>query len=335
MAEPAPAEVESRLGLRVAGLSCGRCGGALEVETGVRVVECPFCGMRSLAVGDRGLRRFAVEPRVDANAARQALRRWLKAGWNKHSALDREAEIGEAFLCFLPFFRVQADAVGYAFGTVRKRRTSNGKTRTVEVDVERPVERHLDRTFAAVNVAEWGVQRVDLTGDPLVPFDGAALERRGMVFTPTVSETAVREAALADFAAASDPASGMHKVRFRFLDTLRERMSTIHYPLWVIRYRFRGRSYQAVIDGEDGTLAYGKAPGNDLYRALTLVGSQAAACFAGTTALQSEAGIWSLVVGGVFFFGIFAWGWRRFRYGAVVEEGSGKVSTRRRRRSRR
>ncbi|MEM7480568.1 MAG: hypothetical protein AAF481_05300 [Acidobacteriota bacterium] len=316
-------EVDDRLAPRVAGLGCPNCGASMEVAPGVRVVTCPFCASRSLATGDRGTRRFAVEPRIDAEAARRALHRWLARGWSKDPKLRREAEMGEAFLCFLPFFRVEADAVGMALGVVRERRTVNGKTRTVEKDVERLVERHLDQTFAAVNVSEWGVSQVDLTGDPLVPYDGGALERQGMVFPPTVSETTVRRQALENFATQVDPASGLHRVRFRLLDTLRDRLSVIHYPLWIVRYRFKGRSYQGVIDGEDGSLSFGKAPGNDWFRALALVGSQALACFAITTGIQSDTGGFGWVLGGAIFLGAFRWGWRKFRYGAVVIEGTG------------
>lgn len=315
---------------RVTGLSCPSCGGTLEVAPGLRVVTCPFCDTPLLAVGEVGIRRFAVAAEVDAERAREVTRGWWRRGWNKDPRLAREAETAEAFLCFLPFFRVEADAIGYAFGTEQRRRTvgsgNNRRTETYEVDVERRAEKHLDETFPAVNVAEWGVQRVDLGGDRLLPYDGEALGRQGMVFPPTASESAILSAALAAFAEQADPARGLHRVRFRFLETLRERLTVVHYPLWVVRYRFRDRSYQTLIDAQDGELAYGKAPGNDLYRALMLVGTQAATCFVATTALQwgdtSHDHGWIFLLAALCF-GVIGWGWRKFRYGGVVVEGTG------------
>ena len=165
---------------------------------------------------------------------------------------------------------------------------------------------------------------MDLVGDPLVPFNQALLDRLGMVFPPTGSERKVKQAAIEAFKRSADPASGLKRVRFRFLETLRERLSVVYYPLWVVRYRFRERSYQILVDAEDGSLAYGKAPGNDLYRALMLVGTEAVAAFLGTTALQwMGGGLGPLVFVGAIAFAIVFWGWRRFRYGGVVEEGSG------------
>ncbi len=319
---------------RVTGLSCPACAGVLEVETGLRVLACPYCGTHLLVGGETGVRRFAVEPKLDAAAAREAALRWLGSGWNKDRRLPKEAELAESFLCFLPFFRVEADAVGIALGTEERQRTvgsgKNRRTQTYEVDVERVVERPCDSTFAAVQVAEWGVQRVNLAGDRLLPFDAGALERAGMVFPPTRSENEAREGALAQFRQETDPGKGLKRVRFRYQAMLRERMSVIYYPLWVVRYRFRGRSYQVVVDAEDGGIAYGKAPGNDLYRALMLVGSEAAACFIGTSVVQhgwsSDDGCGAVIGALVVAVVILGWGWKRFRWGGEVVEGTGVVA---------
>jgi hypothetical protein len=294
------------------------------VDSGARVVHCAFCQTPLLATSRLGARRFAVVPRFDADAARGAARGWLGSGWNKDRSLPRDAVLGEAFLCYLPFFRVVADAIGWALGTEERTRGSGKNRRTVEVDVEKSVERRFDRTYPAVNVAELGVQEVALGGDRLVAFDADALERSGMVFVPTRSEAEVRDAALAAYKAEADPASGLKRVRFRFLETVRDELTVVYYPLWVVRYRFRNRSYQAVVDAEDGTLAYGKAPGNDLYRALVLVGTEAVVCYAGTTLAQhADNGCGATMAAAVFGFIALAWAWRRFRYGGVVEEGSG------------
>jgi hypothetical protein len=323
-----PREVPHRLSESVRGLSCPNCGGGIRIATGLRVVECSFCATRLLVLSELGVRRFAVDPRIEAGRAREITRRWLTTGLNKDRRLGREAAIGEAFLSFLPFFRVQADCIGFALGTEQRRRVvGSGKNRrveTYEVDVERRVEKSHDRTYPAVNVAEWGIRKVDLAGDPLVAYDSELLDRLGMVFPVTLSERAVKEAAIASFRQASDPASGLKKVSFRFLETLRERLSVVYYPLWIVRYRFQERSYQVLVDAEDGSLAYGKAPGNDLYRASMLVLTEAAVAFVGTTLVQwfgGEAGP-LIVVAGLAAVALM-WGWRRFRYGGVVEEGSG------------
>ena len=55
----------------------------------------------------------------------------------------------------------------------------------------------------------------------------------------------------------------------------RPRLGLVYYPLWVVRYLYRGRSFQVVVDGYSGEALYGKAPGNSWYRAAVLVGGMA------------------------------------------------------------
>lgn len=324
------AEVPHRLSDRVAGLTCPNCAGSLDVASGLRVVFCDYCRTPLLVANELGARRFAVEPTLGADRARTVAREWLSKGMRKDPKLRTEARIGEALLCFLPFFRVQADCLGIALGTELRRRTvgtgKNRRVETYEVDVERKVGKSHDRTYPAVDVSEWGIQRVDLVGDPLVPFDSGLLSRLGMVFEPTGSEQSVFNEAIQRFRNATNPAAGLKKVRFKFLETVRERLSVIYYPIWVVRYHYRERAYQILVDAQDGSLAYGKAPGNDFYRAAMLVLAEAGAAFVATTALQL-AGQGCLAVAVVFGIGlsIVLWGWKHFRYGGVVIEGSGVV----------
>ena len=222
---------------------------------------------------------------------------------------------------------MEADCIGIALGTEQKTRTvGSGKrrrTETYEVDVERTMQRSFDLTYPALNVCEWGVQRIQLHGDILVAYDMTSLERLGMVFPPSGSESSVRAAALERIRLDADPGRGLYRLRFKFVETLRERLSVVYYPLWLVQYVFRGRSYQILIDAEDGSLSYGKAPGNDLYRALMLVCSQAVVLFVATTALQIAGnGPFLWVVAGLAMIGL-RWGWRRFRHGGVVIEGNG------------
>ncbi len=311
---------------RIQGLSCPKCGGAVEADAGQRVVTCPFCQTALLALGDLGVRRFSLQPKIEAAAARDRAKAWLSSGFNKDQGLASGAEMGDAMLVFLPFFRVQADVLGYVLGVEQRHEGSGNNRRTVLVNVERQVNRGFDRTFAAVSVEEWGVSTVRLPAAPaLAPFDEESLQRQGMVFAPTVSESETAAAALAGYKAEADPGKNLKEVRFRFLETVRERLSVLYVPLWAVRYRYRNRSYTVLIDAGDGTLAYGKAPGNDFYRAVMMVGAQAGACFLGTTALQySDDGgcVMFALVGALF---LLIAGWRRFRYGGEVVEGSGVV----------
>ena len=64
--------------------------------------------------------------------------------------------------------------------------------------------------------------------------------------------------------------------------------------------------------------------GNDLYRALMLVATQAITLFIGTTIIRVlGGGFGPLMFVGIPILAILLWGWRKFRYGGVVVEGTG------------
>jgi hypothetical protein len=182
----------------------------------------------------------------------------------------------------------------------------------------------------AADMAEFGVHRVDLTGDEVVALDDELLRSRGMVFRPTRSLSELGERLGARALEDAKRRHGLDRVSFSWLTSVRRRAALLYYPLWVVRYGFRGRTYQVLIDAEDGSLAFGKAPGNHLYRAASLVASCAGAAFVGTTVLQnagvflrSDDGLTGLGVVGLTLAGLVYWGYRQFRHGGVVEEGSG------------
>ena len=291
---------------------------------------CRYCGTPVAVVGEPGVVRLMVLNRIDRSEAGLAVRRWLSKGVRKAPALRREARITEAFLAFFPFVRARLDVVGWVLGFREHRRKRGNRWVTEREPVEVQVERSVDRTMASADMAEFGVHRVHLAGDDILPLDDELLRSRGMVFRPQRTPAEVGER-LTQLALQKIEASGTaDHVTFSWFAPIRKRIAVVYYPLWVIRYGFRGQTYQVLIDAEDGTLAFGKAPGNHLYRALSLVGACAGACFVGTTLLQhggflmrSDNGLIGLGVVGLALAGFVAWGYRQFRQGGVVEEGTG------------
>ncbi len=323
----AAADASSRV---LKGLTCASCGGTLHVAEGWTNVTCRYCDTPLAVLGERGVVRLMVLERIDRQRAGEVVHRWLSTGIRKAPALRREARVEEAFLAWFPFVRLRVDLVGWVLGMNRKRVKRGDRWVTVEEPVELQVERPVEQNVPAGEMAEFGVHRVDLAGDELLPLDEELLRRRGMVFrlnrTPEELARALAERVVEGTAGVVRP----HRVTFRWLAAIRRRVSVVHYPLWVFRYGFRGRTYQVVVDAEDGSVAFGKAPGNHLYRALSLVGATAGAAFIGTTFLQNmdvilrgEGSLGALGIVGAVLLVLLRWGYVQFRHGGVVEEGTG------------
>jgi hypothetical protein len=156
-----------------------------------------------------------------------------------------------------------------------------------------------------------------------------------MLFNIISSEKEVTDIAKNQFVEEAVNSVKVDQITFQHNDLVRPNVSIVYYPLWVVRYLYKGRTYQVVVDGEDGTICYGKAPGNNLYRAVagifgTAVGTYLITFFGifGIIGDGDSAKAALVVYALAFIFGIIIilWGFKKFRYGGEIEEGTGIVA---------
>jgi len=316
------------------GITCPACSGELDLREGIKTFNCKYCGTLLIARGADGVVKYYVPRKIQRNIAIQKTFDWLGKGFSKARGLKKTAKLEDAFLVFIPYWRVRADVIGWVFGKERRTKTVNGRTTTYYVDVEKKIQKTYDNTYAACDVAELGVRTVNLLGDELRPVNFEELQSEGMLFNIISSEKEITDIAKSEFV--NDAVNSVHvdQITFQHNDLVRPNVSIVYYPLWIVRYNHNGRTYQVVVDGEDGSICYGKAPGNNLYRAVagilgTAAGSYLLTFFA-IFGMLGESDSAEIVLGifiFIFILGIILmiWGYRKFRYGGEIEEGTGII----------
>jgi len=311
------------------GMNCPNCAGMVPIPEGQAIVQCPYCDLRSFVRGERGLRRYQAPRRVDREHAAQAWRGFLTSSMAIARNAAKQARLQEAFVAYLPFWASWAHVMGWVFG--QEKVGSGDDTRYEPREVK--IAQDMVWNGAACDVGEFGVQEVSLYGKALEPFDYDGLHASGMVFEPIGSESEARQSAQRDFLGRVRSMADLDKVAQVFVRQVRERMGLVYYPLWIMRYLYRGRSFQVVVDGNTGQVLYGKAPGNTWYRAAVLVGGMAlgallavdGAAGAGLLAFNVDDGEGTLallgVAGGavVAGAGLMLGAYRKFRYGEEYE----------------
>jgi DNA-directed RNA polymerase subunit RPC12/RpoP len=310
----------------ISGLTCPNCSGTLDVREGQRIIKCPYCDARALVKGESGLARYQVARRVSREQAAQAVRGFW-SGLNKAMDLPARARLDELFLAYLPYWRARAQVAGWVFG--EKKITSKNSTRYEPR--EKQIMEEMEWTGAAGDVAEFGVNSLNLRGVQFAAYDPEALHAEGMVFEPTGSLTDAQDAAHTGWAGRSKTKSGLDRIAQTFLRFLREALSLVYYPLWVARYTYRNRAYQVVVDGQNGRVLYGKAPGNIFFRALMLVGGTAIGSFVmvdglalaiailGSSRSSDDDAGWLVVVPVVAGAALIGGGYKLFRWGEEIE----------------
>ncbi|MGB9696143.1 MAG: hypothetical protein ACP5P3_00335 [Ignavibacteria bacterium] len=315
----------------VKGLSCPSCGGELNITEGIRTLNCKYCNSLLVVKGSSGSIKYYVPRKIDKNTAIKNTFEWLGSGFNKARRLKKLSVVTDAFPIYVPFWRVSADVVGWVFGNERR---TDSKGNTYYEDVEKEIKASYDKTYPACNISELGVKRVNLTGDEILPVDFEVLQQDSMLFNIISSESDIFDYALKNFSDQARSEIKLYEVTFEHYDLVRKRISIIYYPLWVVRYVFANRVYQVVVDGEDGTICYGKAPGNNLYRAIrgvfgTSLGMYLVTFFGIFSLMSKNSDNWNkfvillyifLVITGLAF---IRSAWKHFRYGGEIVEGTG------------
>lgn len=322
------------------GLGCPRCGGMVPVPEGQVIVVCPYCELRSIVSageveipGERpptndgiGVRRYQAPLRVMRKDLQAAFKNFLSKGISVARDAAQKAQVTEVFLVHLPFWSAWGRGVAYAFG---QQQVGSGDNKRYEPR-EKKVIKEMNWNGPACEVGEFGVRQINLMGCPLEPFNAEALHRSGMVFEPVGSASQALETARLAFEAEVKQAAALSRVSQLFTRILRPRMGLVYYPMWVIRYLYHGRSFQVVVDGVDGQVLYGKAPGSVFFRSAALVGGMAAGAF---TALDipalllfasgmssDEDGLFGAAAAAfVIGLGIMWWAFRTYRYGEHYE----------------
>ena len=310
------------------GLACPNCGGMVPIPEGQVIVRCPYCDLRSMVRGERGLRRYQVPRQVDREKAQSALSNFLKRSQAIAGDASKQAQLDEAFVAYLPFWVTWANVLGWVFGQERVGSGDDARYEPREVKIAE----EMTWNGAACDVGEFGVDTIPLSTQPLQAFNAGGLHAEGLVFEPVGSQSEARRAAETEFQERVSKAASLDRISQVFTRLVRQRMGLVYYPLWVLRYLYRGRSFQVVVDGYSGQVLYGKAPGNTLYRAAVLIGGMALGAFLAVDASALVLYLASQSNGdsgeGLFFGGLALIGvglglmgvaYRKFRYGEHYE----------------
>ncbi|RCK73170.1 MAG: hypothetical protein ANABAC_0057 [Anaerolineae bacterium] len=243
----------------------------IRIPEGQQLVICPYCQQRSIVRGERGVYRYQVPVQIDRPQAEKLLERFFNSSFAIARNTRQQAKLEESFLVFLPYYTSWGRVLGWVFG---EKRVGSGDNKRYE---PREVQFVQDTTWntAACDVGEFGVESVPLEDKPFNPYNDDEIHRAGMVFEPVGSLSEALQRAEDEFQAQVRKDARLDRISQVFVRIVRRRFGIVYYPLWILRYLYRGRAYQVAIDGHSGLILYGKAPGNTLYRAAILVGGMA------------------------------------------------------------
>ena len=247
-------------------ICCPGCGGSLSVSDGEEMISCPYCSALLSIGGESGIRKIALKNLKDKDHAVKVVRGLWQA-WYADRDLSRKASITETFLAFVPFWKVPVTAAGWVCGL---NNTDNGKIPKEKMVLQKNVWYEI-----ACDAGDIGdICLEDLTGEAIF-FDPHALP----AFEITTSESDTMQRAAAQAWQMAAKSADLTEVTYQKIDIFPGKALAVFYPLWIVRYTFHGRIYQATVDGVTGHLLSGRTPGSNLLRSVALAAGMAVGGF--------------------------------------------------------
>ncbi|MHA6326100.1 TFIIB-type zinc ribbon-containing protein [Roseivivax sp. CAU 1753] len=255
---------------------CPNCGATVEFDPEAHAAVCPFCA--TPVVKDTGENRH-IKPRgvlpfaLDEPAAREAMTEWLGSLWFAPNGVKDYARKGRKLQgIYVPYWTFDADTRSRyrgERGTVyyeTRRVMRNGKSQTQRVQKIRwrPASGQVARFFDDVLVLAATSLPKKYT-DALPPWDLSALEPyrpefiagfRAEVYTVDLDQGFVEARAIMDRQIHRDVKFdiGGDRQRVHQVDTDVSAVTFKHIllPVWMAAYKFRGKSYRFVVNGQTG-----------------------------------------------------------------------------------
>lgn len=258
-------------------LGCNTCGAQVEFDPAQHAAQCPFCG--SPVVTDTGEQRHikpgAVLPfRLTEREAHDSMRQWLRRLWFAPNTLKDYARSDGSRLdgLYVPYWSFDSDTRsrysgerGDAYYETRTV-TRNGKTETQRIRKIRwtRVSGRVSRDFrdmlvmASQSLPRNFTQALEpwMLGD-LAPYDPQYLSGfRAEGYTVQLPEGHRLGVERMDAVIRQDVRRdiGGDEQRVHSVDTTHanEAFKHVLLPIWMAAYRYRGKSYRFVVNGQTG-----------------------------------------------------------------------------------
>ena len=237
-------------------IKCSHCGAPIAFEPGEILATCKYCGFT--IVIETG-KTFSYEHslllnKYDPVQVEEQVRSWMREGFLKPSDLAKKSKITEKQLVYLPFWVVSVEAKSSYKGIFERI--------TPAVTKEGIIEKEYDWLVLARKGTEFPIRDYDVPLEGKIVYDFRRIEAFAQIFNGEVDKADAEEQAKAEIEANHRFLAQQDVDKIIEIKPERKIEETVyfHAPLWFIKYDYRGKVYQLIVDGATGTVIKGDIP---------------------------------------------------------------------------
>ncbi len=243
----------------VSEIKCKNCGAPLNLKPGELVATCRYCGYTAVVGADAPfqLEHSLIVNEFNLTGITESLQDWMRSGFMKPGDLAKKSKIQIMELRYLPFWLVPLKATSQYEGVLERISPPTPRKGVIENAYDWLV---LGRKGAIFPTRDYSVPV-----EGKIPFDFKRVDPQGVFLNSEIaSDEAVQHAKdeIEDhqrFLVKQD----VDQVTKFTTDFSVSTPTYIHAPLWFVTYEYKGRSYNAILDGSSGQVLRGDVPAVD------------------------------------------------------------------------
>ncbi len=240
----------------VSEIQCNNCGAPLNLRPGELVSTCRYCGFTAVVGASTPfqLDHSLILNNYNAPAMTDVLQDWMRSGFAKPSDLAKKSRILSLDLRYLPFWLIPVKATSTYDGILER------------ISPPTPRKGMIENMYDWLVLGRRGTQfptrdyRIPVTGK--VPFDFTKVDSQSQFLNSELSSgEAVQQARdEVDDHQRFLAKQIVDKVLSFSTDFNIETPTYIHAPLWFGQYEYKGRTYNALLDGNSGVVLRADIP---------------------------------------------------------------------------
>lgn len=237
-------------------IRCSHCGAPVEFKPGEIIATCKYCGFTTvIETGEAfNFEHSLLLNKFDEKQIEDPIRSWMLSGFLKPGDLAKKSKITERSLVYLPFWVVSVEA-SISYKGIFERITP-------AIVKEGKIKKEYNWLVLAREAAGFPTREYTVPLEGKIPYDFRKIEGFAKVLNSEID----REEAV-------ELAKQQIEMHHRYLlkqdvdriieiqtDLNIKQVVYLHAPVWFIKYKYRDKNYQLIIEGTAGTALKGDIP---------------------------------------------------------------------------
>jgi hypothetical protein len=237
-------------------IRCSHCGAPVEFKPGEIIATCKYCGFTTVVETGQAFNfeHSILLNKFDEAKIEEPIGDWMRSGFMKPPDLVKKSKIMEKNLVYLPFWVVSVEVTTSYRGIFERI--------APPVVKEGKIQKEYNWLVLARKAAGFPTREYDVPLEGKIPYDFRKIEGFAKVLNSEIDRDDALELA-------KQQIESHHRYLLRqdvdriiemHTDINLKQMVYLHAPVWFVKYEYKGKTYQLILDGAVGMALKGDIP---------------------------------------------------------------------------